>query len=252
MEEEKIKGTIMIVPDVEGIYWGRGVGYNLEMVKIDKEIKKISATKIRKGIANEKKLWKKMIAKKDISYLLTDRTSRIAQSGLVIWLTGCPCSGKTVISQNLRDKIKYCYSHLKIQILDGDVIRNTPIAQGIGFSPEDRALHIKRMAQVAKMLADQGVLTICAFVSPQSRVRNQAKRTIGKGRFVEVYVKASQKTRIKRDKKGLYKKAQAGKIPNLTGYNAPYDKPCNPDIICDTEKETIRESVNKLFNHIFF
>jgi len=251
MQEESVDGTIMIAPDIEGVYWGRKVGYKTEVVDVDKKIKKVSATKIRNGILNNSQGWKEKIASQKFSHILTEKTAQIAEKGLVVWLTGCPCSGKTTISNGLAKKIKYHYPLLKIQQLDGDVIRNTPIAQGVGFSPEDRALHIKRMGQLAKILADHGVLVIGAFVSPDKKIRNYIKRAIGKQRFVEVYIKASQKARIKRDGKGLYAKAIAGKIPNLTGYNAPYDEPLNPDLVCDTDKESAEKNVEKLFNCIF-
>jgi len=252
IKERGIKGTIMIIPDIEGVYWGRDVGYNTEMVEVNERIKNISATEIRNGIKNGNKLWKKNIACEGFSHLLTDQTSKIAESGLVIWLTGCPCSGKTTISIELVKKIRGSYPHIRVQQLDGDVIRNTPMAQGVGFSHEDRALHIKRMAQLAKMFANQGILVICAFVSPNKKIRNQARKIIGKKRFIKVYIKASQKTRIKRDGKGLYAKAIAGKISNLTGYNASYEEPDSPDLICNTDRETIKESVEKLFNYLFF
>jgi len=250
MKDKKIKGTIMIVPDIEGIYWGRKVGYKTQMVDVDKEIKKISGTEIRNGIKNGFKKWKDEVADKNSSHLLTPTTSKIAETGLVVWLTGCPCSGKTTIANGLVEKIKKLYPYLKIKRLDGDVIRGTPIAYGIGFSPEDRALHIRRMAQIAKMMADLGTLVVCSFVSPSRKIRKEAEKTIGKNRFIEVYVKASKKTRIERDKKGLYKKAMRGEIDNLTGYNAKYEEPKN-SLVCDTDKERERVSINKIFKSIF-
>ena len=252
MKKNKIKGTIMIIPDIEGVYWGRKVGYKTEMLKVNEKVKKISGTKIRNGIKNGEKFWKRQIASQDFSYLLTEKTSQIAERGLVVWLTGCPCSGKTTISDHLVRKIKKVYPHLKVQQLDGDVIRGTAIAQGIGFSPEDRVLHIRRMGQLAKMLADSGSLVICSFVSPDKKIRNQIKKKIGKKRFIEVYVMADQKTRIKRDKNGLYSKAIKGEISNLTGYNAPYEESDKADLVCDTDKEDEKESAKKLFDYIFF
>jgi adenylylsulfate kinase len=251
MREENIKGTIMIIPNVEGIYWGRGVGYNVGCVKVPQKVKAISGTKIRHGISNGFQNWEKLIAAEGTASLLTPKTAKIAQFGLVVWLTGCPCSGKTTLSQGLKKKIQGAYPHLKIQVLDGDVIRNTPLAQAVGFSPKDRALHIRRMAHFSKMFADHGVLVIAAFVSPDQKIREDAKKIVGKNRFMEVYVKASQQVRIDRDTKGMYAKAIKGEITNLTGYNAPYEEPKSPDLVCDTDQESVSESVAKLFQRIF-
>jgi adenylylsulfate kinase len=251
MKKNKIKGTIMIIPDIEGIYWGRKVGYKTQMVPVDGEIKKISGTAIRNSIVNGEKFWQRQIAHQDLSHLLTPKASQIMEKGLVVWLTGCPCSGKTTLSNRLAKKIKKIYPYLKVQQLDGDVIRGTAMAKGIGFSPQARNLHIKRMAQLAKMLADQGVLVLAAFVSPYRKMRSQAKKTIGKDRFLEVYVKASLKTRIKRDKKGMYAKAEKGEISNFTGYNAPYEEANKADIVCDTERQMIKQNVDKIFKSIF-
>src|SRR5690606_15928480 len=143
------------------------------------------------------------------------------------------------------------FSRMKVQILDGDVMRNTPMAENIGFSKEDRAAHIRRMGQLAQMFADQGILVIASFVSPDAKVRADIKKAIGKDRFSEIYVKASKKERMDRDVKSMYKKAKEGKIENFTGFNAPYDVPKKPLVTCDTDKETIDESVAKVFRRVF-
>ncbi len=251
MRENNIKGTIMIIPDIEGIYWGRGVGYNTQRVRVPEYIEKISATAIRKYIKDKNKKWKKDLASETIASLVQEKTANILQKGLVIWLTGCPCSGKTTIALKFTKKVKRTFPYLKLQVLDGDVMRNTPLSSKLGFSKKDRAEHIRKMGFLAKMFADHGVLVVCAFVSPDEMVRKEIGHMVGKRRFVEIYVKADQKSRIKRDIKGMYQKAIKGEISNFTGYNAPYDEPKNPDLICNTDKESVNESVAKVYQYIF-
>ena len=251
MIEKKLKGTILVIPNVEGIYWGRNVGYKLKQIDVDTKIKKISATKIRKGINDSNDKWQKNISSKKVSNLLNPATSRIVETGLVVWLTGCPSAGKTTIGNLLNKKIKKHFPLLKTQLLDGDVMRSSPISRNTGFSPTDRSTHIRKMGYLCKLFADHGILVIASFISPSEKIRRINKKLIGRKRYLEVYVKASKKKRIKRDAKGLYKKAASGQITNLTGFNAPYDKPINPDITCNTDLESKADSVNKVFNRIF-
>lgn len=250
MLQHNIRGTIMIVPNVEGVYWGRGVGYNVGMVDVDISVQKISGTAIRKEITKNSASWKSRVANDKASYMLSSAISAIVDRGCVIWLTGCPSSGKTTIANALNQKLHEVYPHLKTQLLDGDDMRESPLAINAGFSKEDRANHILRMAYLANMFAVHGIVVICAFVSPDASVRNKAKNIIGKDRFVEVYVQADKKTRMIRDVKGLYKKAKSGEIKNLTGYNAPYEKPVHPNVICNTKKTSASDCVIKILTHV--
>lgn len=251
MIENHIQGTIMIVPNIEGVYWGRGVGYNVEQVNVDQTTKQISSTAIREGIDKNNSSWRNLVAHKDTSYLLSAAISKIIEKGLVVWLTGCPSSGKTTIANALSAHLHDHYPYLKIQILDGDVMRASPLANTVGFSQADRAAHIIRMAHLTKMFADHGILVICAFVSPDKKIRKEAKTIIGKNKYIEVYVRASLKTRITRDVKGMYKKASEGKLSNFTGYNMRYEAPSTPQIICNTNKENIEESIQKILTYMF-
>lgn len=244
MTEEKIKGTIMIIPNIEGVYWGREVGYHVGEVHVDEELKRISGTKIRNSIGQESKHWQRLVASKASASMLTPRISDIQSRGLVIWLTGCPSSGKTTIALALDDAIHRQYPYLRTCRLDGDDMRTSPLAMHVGFTKKDRAEHIRRMAYMAKMFADCGVVVICSFVSPDRPVRSEAKHMIGAERFTEVYVHAKKSTRYLRDVKGLYKKAKAGKITNLTGYNAPYQKPNHPQVRCDTDLLSVSDCVH--------
>lgn len=250
MQKNNIQGTIIIVPNVEGVYWGRGVGYNVGLVDVDISVQKISGTRIREQISKKTSGWKKRVADKNASYFLSPAISRIVDRGLVIWLTGCPSSGKTTIACALNEKLREQFPHIKTQILDGDDMRTSPLATGVGFSREDRANHIRRMAYLANMFAAHGVIVICAFVSPDAAIRNEAKRSIGKDRFVEVYVHADKKTRMMRDNKGLYRKAKLGKISNLTGFNAAYQIPKRPDVRCNTGTQTLAVCVNTILKRI--
>ncbi len=163
----------------------------------------------------------------------------------VIWLTGIPASGKTTLALEL--KIFYDQKGLPIDILDGDEIRKT-LSKDLGFSPEDRKEHNRRVIFVAKILAKNGVTTIIPLISPYRETREFARKEIPN--FVEVWVKASVDECKKRDPKGLYKKAMAGEIKNLTGLQAPYEEPKNPELVLDTEKHTVEESVELIISTV--
>ena len=156
----------------------------------------------------------------------------------VIWLTGIPGSGKTTLALELQKH--YEKKGSPIEILDGDEIRKT-LSKDLEFSPEDRKKHNRRVIFVAKILAKNGVTTIIPLISPYRETRANARKEIPN--FVEVWVKASVDECKKRDPKGLYKKAMAGEIKNLTGLQAPYEEPQNPELVLDTEKHSIEESV---------
>ena len=239
MEENGIRGTIMIIPDIEGVYWGRDVGYNVGQIDVDEAVKQISGTKIRRGIAGSSGTWVTQVASVESASMLSPKVAAIQTRGQVIWLTGCPSSGKTTIGAAVESEIHRVYPYMRTRMLDGDDMRTSPLADHVGFSRKDRAGHIRRMAYLAKMFADCGVVVVCSFVSPDRAVRDEAKALIGANRFLEVYVKAKKQTRLLRDTKGLYKKALAGKIRNLTGYNAIYERPIHPDVICDTDVQSV-------------
>ena len=157
----------------------------------------------------------------------------------MIWLTGIPGSGKTTLALEL--KKFYEQKGLPIDILDGDEVRKT-LSKDLGFSPEDRKEHNRRVIFVAQILAKNGVTTIVPLISPYRETRDFARKEIPN--FVEVWVKASVDECKKRDPKGLYKKAMAGEIKNLTGLQAPYEEPQNAELVLDTEKHNVEESVD--------
>src|SRR5208283_1287577 len=161
------------------------------------------------------------------------------KQGFVLWLTGLPGSGKTTIARHLEPKLRKL--DWQVEILDGDEIRQN-LSKGLGFSREDRETHLKRAAYVAKLLSRNGVAVIAAFISPYRSVREYARKETTN--FIEVFVKCSLQVCAQRDPKGLYKKASAGEIKNLTGPQDVYEEPLSPDLVVETDKLTIEESVN--------
>jgi adenylyl-sulfate kinase len=171
------------------------------------------------------------------------RSKIINQSGMVIWLTGLPGSGKSTLANELETRLL----QLKrlVYILDGDNIRNG-LNSDLGFSDEDRNENIRRIAEVATLLKDASIITIVAFISPFRKMREFARMKAGKENFLEVYIKATLETCIKRDPKGLYKKAMNKEIPDFTGITSAYEEPLNPDLVIDTDKLSIKESADML------
>ena len=161
----------------------------------------------------------------------------VLSKGFVCWFTGLPGSGKTCIAEALAKKLrKYC---LKVEILDGDWIRKT-INVDAGFTFEERRQHLLRVAWIARLLARNGIIVLCSFVSPYKSVRAEIRKIVEEEvPFIEVFVKCSLKEAIRRDPKGLYRKALKGEIKNMTGINDPYEEPENPEIIIDTEKNSV-------------
>lgn len=159
----------------------------------------------------------------------------------VIWLTGIPASGKTTLALKLKNH--YQVKKLPVDILDGDEIRKT-LSKDLGLSPEDRKEHNRRVIFVANLLAKNGVTAIVPLISPYRETRDLARKEIKD--FVEIWVKASVNECIKRDPKGLYKKAMVGEINNLTGLQATYEEPENPELVLDTEKHNIQECLETI------
>ena len=166
--------------------------------------------------------------------------------GFTIWFTGLPCSGKSTISLILAEIIRK--ERGKIEILDGDVVR-TNLSKGLGFSREDRETNLKRIAFVCNLLTRNEVPVIAAAISPFENVRQWARDLIGEN-FIEVYARCPLEQCIERDVKGMYKKALAGEIKGFTGIDDPFDEPVNPEIICDTDKETPEESTAKIVDYL--
>lgn len=168
------------------------------------------------------------------------------QKGVCIWFTGLSGSGKTTIAIALEKELNK--KGLLTQILDGDNIR-AGINNNLNFSDEDRIENIRRIAEVAKLFVNCGVITICCFVSPTEKIRSLAKSIIGEQDFFEVFVNTPIEVCEKRDVKGLYAKARKGEIKDFTGINAPFEAPLNPEIVL-TEKIGVDECVKKILDKI--
>ena len=161
--------------------------------------------------------------------------------GVTIWFTGLSGSGKTTISQAIEAKLRAAGA--KLEVLDGDIVR-TNLTKGLGFSKEDRDENVRRIGFVSHLLTRNGVIVMVSAISPYRDVRDQVRQRIGD--FVEVYASAPVEVCEQRDVKGLYKKARSGEIKNFTGISDPYEAPLNPEVVCETDKETLEESVNKV------
>ena len=167
--------------------------------------------------------------------------------GQVLWMTGLSGSGKSTIANEL-EKILYSQGK-KTYILDGDNIRHG-LNKDLGFTDKDRVENIRRVAEVAKLMCDAGLIVITAFISPFRLEREMARSLFEKNDFKEIYISTPLKVAEKRDPKGLYKKARQGKIPNFTGIDSIYEKPTNPELEIDTSKISLSKAVKKILNII--
>ena len=162
--------------------------------------------------------------------------------GLTLWFTGLSGAGKSTVARLVEGRLVE-RGH-RVEVLDGDVVR-TNLCKGLGFSKEDRDTNIRRIAFVADLLSRNGVIAITAAISPYREVRDEARELMD-GRFVEIYVKASVEECARRDVKGLYEKAFRGEIKEFTGVSDPYEPPVSPEVVLDTENETVEESADKV------
>lgn len=175
------------------------------------------------------------------------RQERNGHKSVVIWFTGLSGSGKSTISVALEKAL--FEQNITSYRLDGDNIRHG-LNQNLGFSPEDRKENIRRIGEVGKLMVDAGVVTMTAFISPYEADRNTVRDILEDGEFIEVFTKCSLDECESRDPKGLYKKARSGEIKEFTGINAPYEEPSNPEIVIDTENESVEESVEKIVAYL--
>jgi adenylylsulfate kinase len=162
--------------------------------------------------------------------------------GFTIWFTGLSGAGKSTLAGHIEQILRG--QSLKVEVLDGDVVR-THLSKGLGFSREDRDTNIKRIAFVCGLLTRNDVVCISAAISPYRETRAWARQEIGN--FVEVYVKCSIDICRERDVKGLYKLADEGKLKNFTGVDDPYEEPERPELVVETDKETVEESIGRIF-----
>ena len=176
------------------------------------------------------------------SYLTQEEKEKyLKQRARAFWLTGYSGSGKSTIANGLERKL--AGRGYFTRVLDGDVIRKG-INSNLGYSDEDRHENIRRIAEVNKLFIQSGIITINAFISPTQKIRDLARKIIGDPYFIEIFVDASLEVCIRRDPKGLYKKAMAGEIKDFTGIDAPYEAPLHPDLVIDTENTTEEQAID--------
>jgi len=161
--------------------------------------------------------------------------------GFTLWFTGMSGSGKSTITEKVEQIL--LERGMKVEVLDGDVVR-TNLSKGLGFSKEDRDINIRRIGFVCNILTRNDVVAIAAAISPYKAIRDENRKLIG--RFVEVYCDCPLDTLKERDVKGLYAKAARGEIKEFTGVSDPYEPPEKPEILVETSKESVDESVAKI------
>jgi len=163
------------------------------------------------------------------------------RKGVTLWFTGLPCSGKSAIADRvaniLKDKGYYA------ERLDGDIVRQD-LTRDLGFSKKDRDENIRRVTFVAKLLTRNGVIVLTSFISPYREMRDRARTQIGS--FLEIYVKCPVEVCAERDVKGMYKKAMRGEIKEFTGVSDPYEEPEKPELLIESDKETLEHSVGRV------
>ena len=166
----------------------------------------------------------------------------MAHKGFTIWFTGLSGAGKSTLSEVIEQYLKE--RGRKVEVLDGDIVR-THLSKGLGFSREDRDTNIKRIAFVCSLLTRNDVICISAAISPYREARQWAREQIGN--FVEVFVKCPIEVCRQRDVKGLYRLVDEGKLKGFTGVDDPYEEPEHPELVVETDQESVEESVMRIF-----
>lgn len=176
-----------------------------------------------------------------------DRARLMRQEAATIWLTGLSGSGKSTLAFELEHAL--VQQGYPAYVLDGDNVRHG-LNRELGFSPQDRHENIRRIAEVARLFNDAGMMVITAFISPYRQDRAMAREIIGEQRFVEVHLATRLHVCEQRDPKGLYRKARSGEIGEFTGISAPYEAPDNPELCLDTGSIDIDESVTRILHQL--
>jgi adenylylsulfate kinase len=169
----------------------------------------------------------------------------LKRKGFVVWLTGLSGSGKTTIGASLQVQLQEL--GLRAELLDGDEVRRQ-LSPDLGFTKTDRETHARRVVYLSKLLAKNGIITLVSLIAPYRSFREYARREIVD--YIEVYVNTPLETCIKRDPKGLYKKALKGEITDMTGLQDPYEEPVNPELVIETERLTVEESARSILSKL--
>jgi adenylylsulfate kinase len=166
---------------------------------------------------------------------------------VVIWFTGLSGSGKSTLAHSVEEELHNL--DCRTFVLDGDNVRHG-LSSNLSFSDDDRKENIRRIGEAAKLMMESGVIAMTAFISPFKKDRNLVRQLLPQGDFIEIYCNASLEACESRDVKGLYKRARAGEIKNYTGIDSPYEAPSNPELVIDTESESLEESVAKVIDFL--
>jgi bifunctional enzyme CysN/CysC len=182
-----------------------------------------------------------------LSVTREDRERLNGHHGKVIWFTGLSGSGKSTIA-NALEKVLHAQGR-RTYVLDGDNVRQG-LNKDLGFTDADRVENIRRVAEVAKLMMDAGLIVMTAFISPFRAERQMARELIGADNFIEVFVDTPLAVCEQRDPKGLYKKARSGQLPNMTGINSPYEAPLTPEIVIDTAQHGVEAAMEDINNYL--
>jgi len=174
-------------------------------------------------------------------------THPLMRTGMVVWLTGLPASGKSTLASALHEHLTE--TSIPACIIDGDELR-AGLCSDLGFSEADRRENVRRAGELARFLAEQGLVAIVALVSPYVRDRQDARRRVPQGRFFQVYVDCSVEVCRQRDPKGLYERADRGEIAQFTGVSDPYEAPIAPELHVRTDTESVEVSAKRLVESV--
>lgn len=165
----------------------------------------------------------------------------------VLWFTGLSGAGKSTLANAVEREL--FNRQIRSYTMDGDNVRHG-LNKNLGFSPEDRKENIRRIGEVSKLFVDAGIFALTAFISPYQEDRNSVRKLLAEGEFLEIYVKCSIDECERRDPKGLYDKAKKGEIKNFTGISAPYEEPMAPELVVETDKQSLEDSVKQVIEFL--
>ena len=175
----------------------------------------------------------------------SDREERNKHQSFVMWFTGLSGAGKSTLAHAVESELFHC-GH-QVMVLDGDNVRHG-LCSDLGFSEDDRHENLRRIGEVTKLFVEAGVIVLAAFVSPYRSDRERVRSMLPHGDFLEVFCKCGLDTCEARDPKGLYARARKGEVKNFTGISAPYEEPLRPDIVVETDKQSLEEEVAAVMN----
>ena len=175
------------------------------------------------------------------------RNNLSGHKSVIIWLTGLSGSGKSTLAHSVEEELYKL--GCRTFVLDGDNVRHG-LSSNLCFSDDDRKENIRRIGEVAKLMMEAGVIVMTAFISPFKEDRNLVRKLLSQNDFIEIYCESSLEVCESRDVKGLYKRARSGEIRNYTGIDSPYEAPNNPELVVNTETESLKKSVSKVITFL--